>query len=248
LRCRPELGRPSYRVALASSSISPIDIGGSADLGYGHTLVIDDHSSRCALLGDAWTWWAATLETMDADAWTRPTRLEGWDVAALVAHHSLLVTGIGFLATQPLDGEPATASARDMLRRFNAPDGVATTAADAVAEMARQMAGTMSRADVIGKFVVEAPSVVAGVREAGPIVIDYFGNGAFPIAEAVAIAIMEAVVHGLDLADAIGAAAGELPDGPVRFTTELLANLADPVEFIESATGRRLPDVLPVLH
>jgi uncharacterized protein (TIGR03083 family) len=208
----------------------------------------DDLASRCALLGGAWRWWAGTLEAMDADAWSRPTRLEGWDVAALVAHHGLLVTGIGFLATQPLDAEPATASACDMLRRFNAPGGIAAIAADAVAEMARQQAATMSREDLIAKFLVDAPPVVAGVREAGPIVIDYFGNGTFPIAEAVAIAIMESVVHGLDLVDAIGIPADDLPAGPVRFTTGLLAELPDPVDFIESATGRRPPDVLPVLR
>jgi uncharacterized protein (TIGR03083 family) len=185
---------------------------------------------------------------MDGDAWTRPTRLEGWDVTALVAHHGLLVAGIGFLTTRPLDAAPATASARDMLRRFNAPDGVANTAASAVAEFARQQAASMSREDLTARFLVEAPSVVAGVREAGPIVIDYFGNGTFPIAEALAIAIMESVVHGLDLADAIGTPADGLPEGPVQFTTELLANLAEPVDFIESATGRRPTDVLPVLR
>ena len=78
--------------------------------------------------------------------------------------------------------------------------------------------------------------------------IDYFGNGTFPIGEAAAIVIMEAVVHGLDLADAIGTTPDDLPSGPVRFTTDLLASLADPVDFIESATGRRAPNVLPVLR
>jgi len=210
--------------------------------------VSDDLSSRCALLGNAWQWWAATLEAVDEKVWARPSRLEGWDVAALVAHHGLLVTGIGFLTTQPLDAEPATTTARDMLRRFNAPNGVATTAAAPVAELARQLATTMSHEELTARFLVEAPPVVAGVRASGSIVIEYFGNGTFPIAEAVAIAIMESVVHGLDLVDAIGTPAGDLPIGPVRFTTELLASLADPVDFIESATGRRPPDVLPVLR
>jgi len=217
------------------------------DVGIPSSVVIDDLWSRCALLDDGWHWWGATLEAMDADAWTRPTRLEGWDVSALVAHHGLLVRGIAFLATQPLDAEPATTSAGDMLRRFNAPDGIANTGAEAVAEMARQQAASASREELTARFLVEAPPVVERVREAGPVVIDYFGNGAFPIGEAVAIAIMESVVHGLDLADAIEAA-GDLPGGPVRFTTELLANLADPIDFIESATGRRQPDVLPVLR
>jgi uncharacterized protein (TIGR03083 family) len=210
--------------------------------------VTDDLEARCAVLGDGWRWWATTLEAMDADAWTRPTRLDGWDVDALVAHHGLLVSGVGFLATQPVDAEPATTSARDMLRRFNSPDGIATTAAPAVAQMARQQAANVSREDLIARFVVEAPAVIASVRDAGPIVIDYFGNGTFPIAEAAAITIMEAVVHGLDLCDAIGHRPEDMPSSPVTFTTELLASLPDAVDFIDAATGRRSPAVLPVIR
>jgi uncharacterized protein (TIGR03083 family) len=209
---------------------------------------VADLAGRCAVLADVWQWWATTLEAMDADEWTRPTRLDGWDVAALVAHHALLVRGIGFLATQPVDAEPATASARDMLRRFNTKDGVAATAAPAVAEMARQQAASMSREDLIARFLVEAPTVVASVRDAEPIVVDYFGHGAFPIAEALAIAIMEAVVHGLDLCDAVDGSYDGLPPEAVTFTTELLASLPDSVDFIEAATGRRPVPVLPVIR
>jgi uncharacterized protein (TIGR03083 family) len=210
--------------------------------------VTDDLGSRCALLDEGWLWWAATLQGMDEDMWGRPTRLAGWDVAALVAHHSLLVTGIRFLAMQPVDGPPATPTARDMLRRFNEPGGIATTSASVVEEMARQRATTMDHGDLIAQFLVEGPAVVAAARDAGPIVVDYFGNGTFPIAEAVTIAIMESVVHGLDLADATGAPFDEMPAEAVQFTTELLASLADPFEFVEAATGRRSADVLPVLR
>jgi uncharacterized protein (TIGR03083 family) len=210
--------------------------------------VTDDLSSRCALLGEGWRWWATTLEVMDDEAWSRSTRLERWDVAALVAHHSLLVTGVGYLAMHPVGGPPATATAGDMLRRFNEPGGIATTSAPVVEEMARQRATTASREDLTAKFLVEAPAVVTSARNAGPIVVDYFGNGTFPLAEAVAIAIMESVVHGLDLADAIGVASADIPAGLLRFTTGLLAGLPDPVDFVEAATGRRRVDVLPVLR
>jgi uncharacterized protein (TIGR03083 family) len=210
--------------------------------------VTDDLMSRCALLGEGWRWWATTLEAMDDDAWGRPTRLEGWDVAGLVAHHSFLVAGIRFLATHPVAEPPVTPTARDMLRRFNVPGGIATTSAPVVEQAARQRATTTSHGDLIAKFLVEAPTVVASARDAGPIVVDYFGNGTFPIAEAVAIAIMEAVVHGLDLADAVGAPPDNMPAGTLRFTSELLASIADPVAFVEAATGRRSADVLPVIR
>jgi len=215
--------------------------------GYGQ-VVTADLTARCALLDEGWQWWATTLEAMDADTWMRPTRLEGWDVTALVAHHAMLVKGVGHLATHPVEAEPATTSARDMLRRFNADGGVAATSAPVVAEMARQQADSVSRQELMARFLVEAPRVVANVREAGPIVIDYFGHGPFPIVEAAAIAIMEAVVHGLDLCDAVGSYPGDMPVGPVGFTTELLASLPDSVDFIDAATGRRSSAVLPVIR
>jgi uncharacterized protein (TIGR03083 family) len=205
-------------------------------------------SARCELLAEAWGWWGRTLEALDDESWTRSTRLEGWDVAALVAHHGFLVQAIGLLAARPVDTEPAIASARDMLRRFNEPSGVATTAAAAVAEIARQQAASLTHDDLVARFVTEAPASVEALRGAGPIVIEYFGNGTFPIAEAAAIAIMEAVVHGLDLCDAVEALPGSIPEGATRFTTELLASLPDPFDFIEAATGRAPAHVLPVLR
>ena len=208
----------------------------------------DDLVTRCELLADAWRWWAEMLEGLDEDDWVRPTRLEGWDVAALVAHHSLLVGGITVLASHPVDAAPATLTARDMLRRFNEPAGIANTAADGVAELARQQAATSSNDDLVARFLHDAPAAVAAVRDGGPTVIEYFGQGTFPISEAAAIAIMEAVVHGLDLCDAIGAGAYELPGDAARFTTELLASLPETVDFIDAATGRRPADVLPVLR
>src|SRR5689334_15015567 len=85
-------------------------------------------AERCTALADAWRWWATTLPTLDDESWRRPTRLPGWSVAALVAHHGFLVGGLAFLASQPVDREPGVRTAVDMLRGFNAPDGAAHTA------------------------------------------------------------------------------------------------------------------------
>jgi uncharacterized protein (TIGR03083 family) len=188
------------------------------------------------------------LADLDRHAWHTDTRLEGWDVKALVAHHSLLVRGLALLASQPIDAVPDTSTAADMLRRFNAADGIANTGAGMVAEMARQQAASMSTAELASVFAESAPKTIEALQTAGPIVVQYFGNGTVPLAEAITIATMEAVVHGLDLADAVGAEKVTLPAGAVRATVDLLASLPDPVRFVEAATGRTNAVVLPVLR
>src|SRR6476646_6520959 len=104
---------------------------------------MDEFSARCDVLAEAWRWWATTVSGLDEAGWELETRLQGWDVAALVAHASLLVRGLGFLSSTPLEVEPVVRSARDMLRGFNAPGGVATTMADGIAEIARRQAASL---------------------------------------------------------------------------------------------------------
>lgn len=209
---------------------------------------VDAFSERCSTLAEAWRWWATTLTELNAPAWRLETRLPGWNVAALVAHASLLVRGLDVMSSRPLDTEPAVRSAHDMLSGFNAPGGVATTFADGIAEIARRQAASMSPDELVALFAVTAPEVIASLEEAGPIVIEYFGNGTFPIVEAMSIAVLEAVVHGVDLCAATDASAATIPQSPVEHTVGLLASMAEPVSFIDVATGRSSIDVLPVLR
>jgi uncharacterized protein (TIGR03083 family) len=202
---------------------------------------------RADVLGAAWRRWATTLAALPAAAWTRPTRLEGWDVHALVAHHAMFAGALTRLAARPVGGEPAVRTARDMLRGFNAPGGNAYTLAPAVADLARSQAGAQPPEALVERFTVDAPAALDAVRAAGPIVVEYFGNGTFPIAEVLAIGILEAVVHGLDLAHAVETAP-DVPPQAVQFTVGLLAELAEPVAFVEAATGRVATPVLPVLR
>jgi hypothetical protein len=160
----------------------------------------------------------------------------------------LLVRGLGALSARPLDTEPAVQSARDMLRGFNAPGGVATTLADGIAEMARRQAASMRPEELVAAFSVTAPEVIAAIEASGPIVIDYFGNGTFPIVEVMSIAVLEAVVHGVDLCAAVDMPTASIPASPMQHTVALLAAMADPVSFLEAATGRRSSPVLPVLR
>jgi uncharacterized protein (TIGR03083 family) len=211
---------------------------------------VDPFEQRCDVLAGAWSWWAATLGAIeeDSEAWRRRTRLDGWDVAALVAHHGLLVQGVAFLAQHPIDAPAATRSAAAMLYRFNEPSGVADTAAAAVAEMARQQAASASTSDLVGLFRNAAPAAIDASRAIGPVVVEYFGNGPFPLAEVLSIAVMEAVVHGLDLCAALDIENCSIPSEAIGDVVALLASIADPVELIEAATGRNAAQVFPVVR
>ena len=209
---------------------------------------MDVLEERCVVLGDAWQWWSATLSELDAATWHRETRLPGWDVAALAAHASLLVQGLSILSIRPSPIGPTVHSARDMLRGLNAPGGLATTLAPTLAEMARQQAVATPADDLIANFAVNGPDVIAFIAASGPTVVDYFGNGTIPIVEAMSIAILEAVVHGLDLCAATGTTTSSIPAAAMDHTVELLASVAEPVSFIDAATGRVATPVLPLLR
>jgi uncharacterized protein (TIGR03083 family) len=200
---------------------------------------------RCSILEAAWAWWARTLAPLDGDAWNGPTRLPGWRVHDLVAHHAMFVQALAYLAIRPLDhvGTPPPTAA-SMLRRFNEPGGAAREHADLIAEVARSHAAATA---LVQRFGVEGPAALDAVRATGPVVVEYLGNGPFPLTEVLAIGILEAVAHGLDLARALGARPDLPPDG-LAFTTALLAEVADPVTFVEAATGRTTETVLPVLR
>jgi uncharacterized protein (TIGR03083 family) len=168
---------------------------------------------RCELLEQAWSWWGDAVAALDTDTWQRSTRLPDWNIGALVAHHAMFVSLLGFVASQPVGDPPAVLSARDMLRRFNEPDGVATTAAGVVSQMAQQQAAERSAAQFVTVFRETAPEVLANVRAGGPIVVEYVGNGTFPLTEVLSIGVLEAVVHGLDLR---AAAPSRSPSGTRR--------------------------------
>lgn len=80
--------------------------------------------------------------------------------------------------------------------------------------------------------------------------VDYLGLAVIPLGEAARVMLLEAVVHYLDLADALvlPRASSRIGTGPLLRVAGLLAATADPVEFIEAATGRTRTPVLPVLR
>jgi uncharacterized protein (TIGR03083 family) len=204
-------------------------------------------SARCDALGAVWATWTATLRDLSAGDWGRPTRLGNWTIAELVAHHSLFPRGLTRLVTQRADGAPTVPSAVAMLRSFNRPGGLATTKADAVAGQARTVAEETRPEAFVERFERDGPAAVAALRDAGDVVIDYFGHGTMPLAEVLAIAVMEATVHLLDLQRALGADPA-VPDAPLAETAALLAGVADPVTLVEAASGRTTTNPFPVIR
>jgi uncharacterized protein (TIGR03083 family) len=204
--------------------------------------------ARCDELDEMWATWAATLRTLSATEWSRPTRLPGWDVTALVAHHSMFpASGVPTMLQRRTDDAPTMGSAAELLGRFNEPGGAATRLAGAVEEQARNVAGTMTAADLVRRFTEVAPATIAAVRDAGPIVVDYFGHAKLALRDALTLAVLEATVHLLDLLRALD----RPPDVPVaglHTTVVLLAELAPEVEFVEAATGRVAANPLPILR
>jgi uncharacterized protein (TIGR03083 family) len=207
-------------------------------------LVLD---ARCDALAELWDTWATTVATLPDDSWFAVTRLPGWDVTALVAHHSLFPHAIESLASRPVDGPATIESAAALLRRFNEPDGAATRLSGTVADQARDVASNVSHDELAARFRDGGPRAIAAARDAGPIVVDYFGHATLPLAEALWLALLEATVHLLDLQRAIGRAP-DVPEAGLRATATLLAQVPEAVAFVEAATGRTGSMPLPFIR
>jgi uncharacterized protein (TIGR03083 family) len=208
----------------------------------------DDHVlfARCDELDELWAAWAVQLRSMTPDAWALPTRLPGWSVDALVAHHSMFpASGVPSMLRRRTDGPPTIPSAVHMLRRFNQPDGAATRLAPKVEEQARGMADAMPVDALVRRFTDDAPATIAAVRAAGPIVVDYFGHGDLALSEALRLGILEATVHLLDLQRALAVPLA-IPPAGLHTTVVLLAEVAPEIDFVEAATGRTSAATLPL--
>jgi uncharacterized protein (TIGR03083 family) len=203
------------------------------------------YGQRIDALEAVWERWAEVGAGLSDAEWSTPSRCAGWDVAALFGH-------VGVFPHAVLDppradgGDPVTAV--DILRGFNAPAGVAHAMARQVAEHAVAFAAQAGRAGLVASFADVGPRGIAAFRERpADGLVPWPSSGAVMTwAEAARIALLEAVAHLLDVLDALGRAP-DLPAEALRETVHLLADLADPVAFIEGATGRA-DSPLPVLR
>ena len=202
---------------------------------------------RTTLLLDLWQSWATRIDTLDEDLWVAPTRLPGWNVAALCAHVCPDPAQFDLLPTAVVDGAAAVGTAADVLRCFNEPGGVAHTAAQQVADTARDAAVSSTRLSIIERFTETAP---AALRRLGD--IDFGAAITYPMLGTVAfgalrdVALVEATVHLLDLTAAIG---GPRPaTAAVSTTSTILIDVCGATAFLDAATGRTQHRLFPIMR
>ena len=202
---------------------------------------------RVDALEAAWDRWAELGAALDEDGWTSPTRCAGWDVAAQFAHVGMFPTILAGPLPPAGDGERATAV--QILRGFNRPEGVAHEMAGQVADAAVQAAAGAGRDRLVGLYAEDGPRGIEALRRAGArTLVPWPAAGvAVALVEGVRIILMESTVHLLDVLDALGRAP-EPPADALRETADLLAAVADPVALIEAASGRVAASPLPVLR
>jgi len=205
-------------------------------------------ASGATLLAAAWRDWAGRLAELDGEAWSRPTRCEGWTVHDLVAHAAPDPAMVGGLEA-PVLPPPATAAVDDaatLLRRFNEPGGVAHEMADAVAAQAHAAAEARPAAQLVDDFRACA-DLVERMALAPTAVVPHPVVGSVTMGVLTDVSLMEAAVHLLDLVVAVG---GPPPDDALlAHAAELLVRVVGPARFLDAATGRaRCDTVLPAVR
>jgi len=192
----------------------------------------------------------AFVRNLSADDWTKPTLLEPFDVGAppwtikeLVAHIDISIgLTLGFLDSIQ-DGQPG----RDRVSFFIADR---SQVAPVVYDYAKGLAAGLTPDALSDKLGDTFKASVAGARAQPAEVV---GSGYFALMrldEWVPSRTVEAVVHGLDLTDALGPATIATSDG-VTTTKEILddllgrrtvagrpTDLGDDLAFIRAAAGR----------
>jgi hypothetical protein len=144
-------------------------------------------------------------------------------------------------------GQPMTAG--EVLRRFNAPNGLAHTVAETVAAQVVSEATAHTRTALVERFTVHGPQALRRLRQAKPTLVVPWPDSdvVITLREALRIVVLEATVHLLDVQRALGQPP-VVPPLALKDTVQLLAELASAVEFIEAATGRSTHSPLPVLR
>jgi hypothetical protein len=141
---------------------------------------------------------------------------------------------------------PAAIDAVDLLRFFNQPGGAAQTIADQIAEHAVSQAAHLTSDVIVDRFI-------ACARRARDFPLPGDTVARYPIIETTTlgaifeVALMEATVHLLDFADAVG---GVEPSAEaLAATRDLLVAVPDLTPVVEVLAGRAQPlGVLPAIR
>ncbi|MEN3317734.1 MAG: hypothetical protein V7643_1135 [Mycobacterium sp.] len=189
-------------------------------------------------LADAWERWARRCAELTPQQWSMATRCRPWDVRELVAHLCPDPSMFDMLNAATTDEPAAVTDAADMLRRFTAPGGIAHTSADGIAERATTDATTLTSDDAVTRFT-DCAEILRATPMSKKTVISYPVVGSTTLAVVAEVALMEATVHLLDLADAVG---GVQPSKrALEATRDLLIAVPEPIAAIEVLAGRADP-------
>jgi hypothetical protein len=189
-------------------------------------------------LADAWERWARRCAELTPQQWSTPTRCRPGDVRGLVAHLCPNRSMFDMLNAATTDGPAAVTDAAEMLRRFNAPDGIAHTSADHIAERATTDATKLAPYDAVTRFT-ECAEILRATPMSKKTVISYPVVGTTTLAVVAEVALMEATVHLLDLDDAVGSV--QPSQQALAATRDLLIAVPDPIAAIEVLAGRADP-------
>lgn len=189
-------------------------------------------------LAGAWERWGQRCADLTASQWRTTTRCESWDVQSLVAHVCPEATTFDQLAEARIDDAAAVTDAAELLRIFNQPDGVANTTASQIAERAVHEASTLTPPTAAARFLDAADRLrrMPEMARGGETVIRYPIVGSATLAVVAEVALMEATVHLLDLADAVGGVAPS--PTALAATRDLLIAVPDPAAAVEALAGR----------
>jgi hypothetical protein len=198
---------------------------------------LDEDAVR-EVLADTWERWARRCAELTPQQWWTATRCRPWDVRALVAHLCPDPSMFDMLTAPTTDRPAAVTDAAEMLRRFNTPGGIAHTSADSLAEQATSDAARLTPDNVVTRFT-ECAEILCATTMSKETVISYPVVGSTTLAVVAEVALMEATVHLLDLADAVG---GVQPsEKALAATRDLLIAVPDPTAAIEVLAGRADP-------
>ena len=199
-----------------------------------------DEARLPTVLADAWQRWAHRCTELSADQWAAATRCPPWDVHALTLHLCPDRAMFDALDDATIEGPAAVTDAAELLRQFNRPDGVAHTTADQLAQQAVSDAERLPPEVIVSRFT-ECAGFVRGFAMPSDTVIQYPVVGSTTLAVVGEVAVMEATVHLLDLADAVG---GVEPSAEALYATrDLLIAVPDPTAAIEVLADRAPPAV-----
>lgn len=204
-------------------------------------------SERGELLRLVWARWTESLDGLGEEAWSAPTRCGDWNVRTLVAHVSDGITGFHTaLRDRMVEREAGIISAAELMRLLKPDSRSAQAMAEKADARARQSA-ERDLAQLREPFNASADEVLQIARTHPVGVVDYFGRADVAVDGLIELALLEATVHYLDLAEALGDRA-DLPNEVMRNVLETLLSMSTPQALIEVATGRRRADGIFPVH